>query len=124
MKIKTWDITGFGGGYESTCQKMLWNAVRFMRENLITELESKQYQNIAGIADNSDDPNGKVFDDAMMEGIDDATGAMHQCATNHARYIAKNGYQMWFEVLGIARKEENENEQPYEFEYEYEFSLY
>ena len=27
MKIKTFDVTGFGGGYEAETQKMIWNYI-------------------------------------------------------------------------------------------------
>jgi len=100
MDIKTWDITGFGGGYEATCQQMLWNAVRFL---------TGQGRDV------------KTFDVAMMDGIEDATGAMHHCATNHALYIAKNGYEKWFAELGDARTKDGEKE--YIFKYPIEFEL-
>ncbi len=112
MKINTWDLTGFGGGYEATTQKMLWQGVKFLVDNNIKEIESKQLQNVYGIAINEGEI-GKQFDEAMMKGIDDATGAMHQCATNHARYIAKNGYQRWYDELKEHRTEEKS------FEYEF-----
>ena len=119
MDIETWDITGFGGGYEATCQQMLWNAVRFLVGQK-RDVKSKQCENIYGIAINEGE-DGKAFDKAMMEDIDDATGAMHQCATNHAMYISKNGYKKWFEELGIKRKADGEK--PYIFKYPVEFSL-
>jgi len=119
MIIKTWDITGFGGGYEATCQMMLWNAVKFISNN-DKEIKSKQSPQIYGIAIN-EGKDGEAFDKAMMEGIDDATGAMHHCATNHALYIQKNGYDKWFEELKKDR--EAEGEEPYDFGYPEDFEM-
>lgn len=124
MEIKTWDITGFGGGYEETCQTMLWNAVRFVSEkdclgrNIDREVKSEQSPQIYGIAINKG-KYGKEFDKAMMKGIEDATGAMHHCATNHALYIQKHGYKKWFEEIKKHRKDE----QFYVFNYPHKFEL-
>jgi hypothetical protein len=117
MKIKTWDITGFGNSYEATCQKMLWNAVRFLRSGN-KEISTKSFANVYGVVIN-EGKDGKAFDEAMMEGIEDATGAMHQCATAHATYIQNNGYAKWFDELEKART----NEMPYDFEYDKDFIL-
>ena len=119
MDIKTWDITGFGGGYEATCQKMLWNAVRFL-VGQERDVKSKQYESIYGIAINKGE-DGMAFDKAMMKGIKDATGAMHQCATNHALYIGKNGYEKWFSELGDHRSKDGKKE--YIFKYPIDFDL-
>ena len=119
MIIKTFDITGFGGSYEATCQRMLWNAVRFVLSDH-KEIKSKQSPQIYGIAINEGE-DGKEFDKAMMEGIEDATGAMHHCATDHALYIKEHGYKSWFKLIEIVRKKENE--EAYDFEYTPDFDL-
>lgn len=118
MKIETWELTGFSGGYEATTQHMLWNAVRFFAENPDKTFPSMQNDSIVGIAFNEGE-NGKAFDKAMMEGVDDATGAMHQCATNHALFIKKNGYKKWYAEL----KEARETDEQFSFLYEPDFAL-
>lgn len=118
MKIQTWEVTGFGGGYEATTQKMIWNAVKFLSENKSAEIDSKQSNSFYGICLN-EGKDGKDFDKAMMNGINDATGAMHQCATNHALYIAKNGYYKWYSEL----KTNRETKEAFEFDYDKEFEL-
>lgn len=102
MKIKTFDISGFGGGYESTCQKMIWQAVKYLVENKPKDLTSKQSKSITGVCIN-EGKDGEAFDEAMMNGIDGATGAMHQYATNHARFIYEKGYDKWFEKMAKHR---------------------
>ena len=61
------------------------------------------------------------FEKAIMEDVDDVTGAMHQCAVIHAVYIAKNGYGKWCEELSEARKKKGESQK--EYEYNKEFAL-
>lgn len=116
MKIKTFDLTGFGGGYEATTQKMLWNGVRFVQGKNLQPvyLESKNLIGVA-IAEGNE---AEDLDKAIMEGIDDATGAMHQCAVGHIRYINKNGYAKWFKMMSEARKEEGSTEYDYEHDFE------
>ena len=121
MKIKTFDLTGFGGGYESTCQRMVWNGVRFLVANKM-ELAPvyKEYQNVYGLAI-SEGQDAEDLDKAIMAGIKGATGAMHQCAVGHIRHIAKNGYAKWFEMMKEAREKDGDKET--EFEYDKEFVL-
>lgn len=122
MKIKTFDLTGFGGGYEATCQRMVWNGVRFLMANRMELVPTyKEFKNVYGIAI-PEGQDAEDLDKAIMAGIDDATGAMHQCAVGHIRYIAKNGYQKWFDMMKEER--EKEDAEPIkEFEYDKEFTL-
>ena len=121
MKIKTWDVSGFGGSYEDACQKMIWNGVRFVQENRALEINIKEIKNVYGIC-LIEGKDGKAFDKAIMEDVDDATGAMHQCAVGHIRYIYKKGYDEWYKVLGEARRK-GKNEQSFEYEYTPNFEL-
>lgn len=113
MTIQTFDLSGFGGEYEETVQKMVWAGVEFMQKNNAAEFPSRQYGGIYGVADNSRTPIGKKFDEAILSAAGDygCSGAMHQCATNHALYIAKHGYNRWFKELS------KRGEAPYEFEF-------
>lgn len=119
MKIKTFDVTGFGGGYEATTQKMIWNGVRHLLGQNNKSPNFKQYKGITGIAI-ADGEDAEALDKAIMEGVSDATGAMHQCAVNHSRYIAKNGYAKWCEELAESRL--GEPEQFYEYEHEFDLT--
>lgn len=115
MKIKTWDISGFGGSYEQGLQLMIWTGVEFLQKNGIKSFNSKQFTNIIGIADNQGEI-GKAFDKAILDCVKEygATGAMHQFATNHARYISEHGYKDWFERI---REHRDGTEQPFDFEF-------
>lgn len=113
MKIKTWDLSGFGGDYENALQLMVWTGVEFLQKNNIKSFRSEQSPNIIGIAINQGET-GEAFDKAILDCVKDygASGAMHQYATNHARYIATHGYKKWFNELL-----EHREEQPIEFEF-------
>jgi len=115
MKIKTWDMSGFGGSYESSLQLMTWTGVEFLQKNNIKSFQTEQNSQIIGVAINTGET-GKAFDKAILDCVKEygATGAMHQFATNHALYIAQHGYKNWFDRMQEHRKE---IEEPFDFEF-------
>lgn len=93
----TINISGFGGGYELACQKMLRNGIDWLELNPDkAEPVFKSYENVFGIAI-AENTAAKELDAAMMKGIDDATGAMHHAVSSHLVFIAKNGMKSWLE---------------------------
>ena len=96
--MSTRDISGFGGGYEEGCQKMLKNGLRFLKDRKIFDWSGyRQLKNVTGIciAENKD---AEALDKAIMEGIEDASGAMHQAVVNHLAYIWNHGLKKWLEM--------------------------
>ena len=117
MQIKTYDITGFPGEYEHATQKLLWTGLQFLQENNVTSFNSKQNENIIGVAINE----GKIeeqFDNALKEVVQGFTGAMHQCATNHALYIHFNGYQKWCDKLESRDHDDDDDNKPYYYDFD------
>ena len=102
MKRTTVDQSGFGGGYENTIQKMLWNGIRVVEENPeFAERALKSYrafQGVFGVAEPMNEE-GKQFDELLMEGVEDATGAMHHQVVKQLCYIAQNGREKWLEEI-------------------------
>lgn len=93
--MKTIDISGMGGGYEATCQKMLWNGIRYLEGGgAKDDIRISSFKNVVGVAICESDA-AKALEKAMMEGVDDCTGAMHQCVIGHLLFIAKNGRDAW-----------------------------
>ena len=93
--MKTIDISGFGGGYEATCQKMLLNGLRFLRDKPDFDWSGyRTFKNVYGICSAVND-NAQALDKVLMDGIDDATGAMHQAVIFHLSYIHQHGYEEW-----------------------------
>ena len=114
--VKTWDISGMGGGYEEACQRMFWTGVKHLQEMQNPEelLQGrKEYVNIYGICKLPE--SFKECQKKMLAAVNgDCTGAMMQCVTGHLKYFAENGYDKWFAELQAARKPE----QPMEFDLE------
>jgi hypothetical protein len=96
--MKTIDISGMGGGYENVCQQMLKNGLDWIEANpeKAKELNGayKAYKGIYGVC-TAETAIAKEFDQALMKGIDDATGAMHQAVVGHSLYIAAHGKDAW-----------------------------
>ena len=87
--MKTVDVSGFGGGYEHTCQKMIQAAMEYMKEHGVPEdAEFKE--------DTSERVKG--IEKVMMTACDnDCTGAMFFTARGHARQRVKMGDEWYFD---------------------------
>lgn len=99
--MKTISISGFGGGYENECQRMLWNGINYLREQKLigeinTGIEFQSFENVYGACFPKGEPAEKLSE-AVMRGIDEATGAMHHAVMGHLMFICKMGTEKWFE---------------------------
>ena len=66
--------------------------------NFLENLMDSGMKNVYGICmDNNED--AKSLDSAIMDGIDDCTGAMHQAVVSHIFYIRKNGWDKYVEEM-------------------------
>lgn len=93
------DISGFGGAYEFTCQRMLWNGIEFVEAHPgIKEYKFVTYKNVTGLCGSSCD-NARMLEAAIMAGVDDATGAMFHAVVGHVLYIANNGREKWLQEI-------------------------
>jgi hypothetical protein len=101
--MKTVDMSGFGGSYEFTMQKMLENGERFLAANPGAVGKWKAWENVTGIMLSEDD-DAKRLETAVMDGINDATGAMHQAVIMHLIFIARNGRDKWLSEFPEDRK--------------------
>lgn len=99
------EISGFGGGYEAVCQQMLHNGVQFLSEQESVDFKVFESPNIYGIVDLKGD-DAQALENAVMGGIDDATGAMHHAVMTRLAYINKHGWENYCEEL---RKHNTEN---------------
>lgn len=99
------EISGFGGGYEKTCQDMLEAGVKWLAEryksDTQTDVQMHGYKGIYGIlvADSDD---AKELEKVVLDASGgDCTGAMHHAVMSRLGYIAKNG---WFAYCDEIRK--------------------
>jgi len=97
--IKTIDISGFGGGYEATCQAMLIAGMEWLKEHPSFTFEGyKAYRNITGIVVPPETQLAKELDDILLKAArDDMTGAQHQAVISHLAYIQAHGHEQWLE---------------------------
>lgn len=114
--MKTVDISGFGGGYEAGCQKMLLNGLKYLKEHPIFDFEVyKTNPQVFGLCIGEGE-SSEALDKAINDGVE-PSGAMHHAVISHLAYIHKHGYEGWLEK---ARKNgrtlyEKEDEEGLEF---------
>jgi hypothetical protein len=93
------EISGFGGGYEATCQQMLHQGVSWLQDNIERrDLKASGLVNVFGIL-NAESDDAKALEAAVMEGHSDVTGAMHQTVMQRCFFIAKNGWDKYCQEL-------------------------
>lgn len=93
------EISGFGGGYEATCQQMLHNGVKFL-ESKTENADVRVLENpsIFGIV-KLEGEDADALEAAVMDGIEDCTGAMHHAVMGRLAYINKNGWDKYCTAL-------------------------
>ena len=92
-------ISGFGGGYEATCQKMVIAGMEWIDQNPTANPKFKEYKNIYGII-NEENPEAKSLTDHMLSVTGgNCTGAMMQATVNHVLYAAKNGWEKYIQEI-------------------------
>ena len=107
VRQDTFSLSGFGGGYEDQCQRMLWRGVAYLAEHKPDVKMwdgAKECANIYGVMI-VEGTELKALEAAIMKPGDDVTGAMHQCVMGHLAYIHRNGMEKWREELAQHRTE-------------------
>lgn len=107
--MKTFDISGFGDGYEECCQKMLTAGLKFLADRAAFDWDSySQYKNVIGFM-TTDGADGKALDKVLLNAADKlggSSGAMHQAVVNHLHYISNHSYREWLEQAAKRRPED------------------
>jgi hypothetical protein len=93
------EISGFGGGYEETCRKMVIAGVEWADKKGNANPTWKESPQVTGITiDENDD--AKELQKVMCEASgNDCTGAMMQACMNHVLYVMKNGWDKYVETM-------------------------
>ncbi len=112
------EISGFGGGYEDVCQQMLHNGVKFLVELAKTKNPDDTDFTLKQTADDSpiqifgvceiEGEDGKALEKAVMDGIDDCTGAMHHAVMQRLLWIAGEGWDAYCEEVRKSKEEKEE----------------
>jgi hypothetical protein len=88
------EISGFGGGYEDACRKMVIAGMEWFDANPQADPQFQGYKNIYGVI-NEENEDAKALSKAVLATCDDCTGAMHQASISHilaARRLGWEGY--------------------------------
>lgn len=89
------ELSGFGGGYEDTCRKMVVAGLEHLDANPTADPQFHGYEGIYGVI-SDDNEAGKNLSKAIMDASGgDCTGAMHQAAISHIMWIRKNGWEKY-----------------------------
>lgn len=92
-------ISGFGGGYEATCQKMVIAGMEYWDSNPDFDPKYKGFKGVFGVLvdDNAD---AKELDRILVDAADnDCTGAMHQAAVSHIFAAKRLGWDEYLRQL-------------------------
>lgn len=96
MKIKTIDVSGFGGSYENACQQMLWAGVDWLDKNP-GPITFEEIENVTGIIFTKD--RAKELEFYIVDAVkgERPSGAMVHCVMGHLRFISKNSLSKWLD---------------------------
>ncbi len=81
------NISGFGGGYERTCHRMIYRWLKATKDYTFDEVfpEGKLDEKISDL-----------FDERIKRW--DVTGAMYGASLQHYAFIKKQGYEAWLKM--------------------------
>lgn len=101
------EISGFGGGYEATCRRMLRQALEWCDANpkAAKRLTYKTFANIYGIYE-AENREARALDSAMTRGTDETggvTGAMHQAVVSHVLWIMGHSWDSYIRVMSTRK---------------------
>ena len=107
------EISGFGGGYEAACQRMIVAGMKWFDENPDADPHFRGYENVYGIiCDENED--AKALSKAVMGAVEDCTGAMHQATIGHILRAHQRGWDAYvieMKALRIQRELEAESDE-------------
>lgn len=93
------EVSGFGGGYEDACRKMVQTGMEWLDKHKEANPTFDQFKNVYGLTTNENDAM-KDMQSAMNEAISNgASGAMMQVSTNHVLYAHKNGWEKYISEM-------------------------
>lgn len=93
------EISGFGGGYEATCRKMVIAGMNWFDKHKKANPKVQTFEGIMGLSIPKNN-SAKELEKVMLEASgNDCTGAMMQACTNHVFYAMKNGWDKYIEEM-------------------------
>jgi hypothetical protein len=103
------EISGFGGGYEETCRKMLFAGLKWLDDHPDADPKFHGYKGVYGIL-GDDNEDAKALSEAVIAGSGyDCTGAMHQAVVGHCLFIRENGWDKYVKSMSGPEKSADGN---------------
>lgn len=108
MSAREWtpemgEISGFGGGYEDMCRRMLFAALDWLDEHPDANPQFHGYKGVYGVISEDNDDAKALSKAAVAPSLEDgsggATGAMHQAVITSALWIRGNGWDAYVEAM-------------------------
>jgi hypothetical protein len=93
------EISGFGGGYEEACRKMVIAGAEWLDEHPGADIKVSGFKNVFGLT-NPETDDAKKLEDVMVAATGgDCTGAMLHATTKHVLYILHNGWDAYIREM-------------------------
>lgn len=89
------EISGFGGGYEQCCQKMLIAALEWFDDNPDKDPKYKGHKQVFGLVLEDNDDAKELTATIIKASENEATGAMHHAVVNSALWIQAHSWEEW-----------------------------
>lgn len=101
------EISGFGGGYEEGCRKMVVAGLKWFDEHPDADPKFHGYEGIYGVI-SEDNEDAKQLTEVMVAapGEHGCTGAMHQATVGHVLHIRAVGWDKYVEEMREGDKEQ------------------
>lgn len=101
------EISGFGGGYEQACRRMLVAGLTWLDAHPEAKPTWKQLNGVFGICDAVSD-DAKALDEVITAAVPDCSGAMYHAVVGHLLFIQKNGWDAYCKEMQSERAREGE----------------
>lgn len=101
------EISGFGGGYEDACQRMLRAGLEWLDAHPDAALEFQQLEGVVGLIQEKS-PDAKVLSEAILAAEPECSSAMHHVVIRACIYIRGNGWEKYVDAKRAQlRREQN-----------------
>jgi hypothetical protein len=92
------ELSGFGGGYEDCCRRMVIRGVEWLDKHKNANLSLKGFKNVFGLVKPGNEDSNEL-EEAFTKDEDDLTGAMVHQVWMHLMFIQKNGWNKYVEEM-------------------------
>ena len=92
------EISGLGGDYEEDCRKMLKVGLEYWDSHSNLNPKFMGYEDIYGII-SEENEDAKALSKAVVDAVEDCTGAMHQAVIGTIFWVHKNGWDEYVKEM-------------------------